>query len=87
MPLFYITNENTEDTFDSRDDLQNAIRIATEIAGMDKLEIQSTLSTTAKCSSNFYRPQMGECKNSWCSHPLMPKEELMLHNDWLHVSI
>jgi hypothetical protein len=32
MPQFYITNESTEDTFDSTDDLQSAIRIAKEVA-------------------------------------------------------
>ena len=32
MPQFYITSENTEDTFDSTDDLQDAIRIAREVA-------------------------------------------------------
>jgi len=30
MPQFYITNESTEDTLDSTDDLQEAIRIARE---------------------------------------------------------
>jgi hypothetical protein len=29
---FYINNENTEDTFDSADNLQDAIRIAREVA-------------------------------------------------------
>jgi hypothetical protein len=32
MPQFYITYENTEDTFDSTDNLQDAIRIAREVA-------------------------------------------------------
>ncbi len=32
MPEFYITSENTEDTFDSTDNLQDAIRIARELA-------------------------------------------------------
>jgi hypothetical protein len=32
MSQFYITNESTEDTLDSTDNLQNAIRIAREVA-------------------------------------------------------
>ena len=32
MSQFYITNENTEDTFDSTHNLQDAIRIAREVA-------------------------------------------------------
>jgi hypothetical protein len=32
MSRFYITNENTEDTFDATDDLQEAIRMAREVA-------------------------------------------------------
>ena len=32
MPQFYITSENTEDTFDSTDNLLEAIRIAREVA-------------------------------------------------------
>ena len=31
MPQFYVTSENTEDTFDSTDSLQDAIRIAREV--------------------------------------------------------
>ena len=33
MPKFYVTNESTEDTFGATDDLQEAIRIAKEVAG------------------------------------------------------
>ena len=32
MSQFHITSENTEDTFDSTDNLQDAIRIAREVA-------------------------------------------------------
>jgi hypothetical protein len=32
MPEFYIINENTEDTFVSTDNLQDAIRLAREVA-------------------------------------------------------
>jgi hypothetical protein len=32
MPLFYIVNESTEDTVDSTDNLQDAIRVAREAA-------------------------------------------------------
>jgi hypothetical protein len=32
MSQFYITDENSEDTFDCTDDLQDAIRIAREVA-------------------------------------------------------
>jgi hypothetical protein len=32
MSQFYITNESTEDTFDSTDNLQDAIRMAREVA-------------------------------------------------------
>ena len=32
MSQFYINSENTEDTFDSTDNLQDAIRIAREVA-------------------------------------------------------
>lgn len=32
MAQYYITSENTEDTFDSTDNLQDAIRIARELA-------------------------------------------------------
>ena len=32
MPQFHITSENTEDTFDTTDNLQEAIRIAREVA-------------------------------------------------------
>ena len=32
MPQFYITSEDTEDTFDSADNLLDAIRIAREVA-------------------------------------------------------
>jgi hypothetical protein len=32
MSQFYITNESTEDTLDSADNLQDAIRIAREVA-------------------------------------------------------
>jgi hypothetical protein len=32
MSEFYITNENTEDTLDSADNLEDAIRIAKELA-------------------------------------------------------
>ncbi len=32
MNQFYITSENTEDRFDSTDNLQDAIRIAREVA-------------------------------------------------------
>jgi hypothetical protein len=32
MPQFYITSENTEDTFDAADNLEDAIRIAREVA-------------------------------------------------------
>jgi hypothetical protein len=32
MSQFYITNESTEDTFESTDDLQDAIRVAREVA-------------------------------------------------------
>ena len=32
MSQFYITSEDTEDTFDSTDNLQDAIRIAREVA-------------------------------------------------------
>ncbi len=32
MPQFHITSESTEDTFDSTDSLQDAIRIAREVA-------------------------------------------------------
>ena len=32
MPKFYVTNESTEDTFGVTDDLQEAIRIAKEVA-------------------------------------------------------
>lgn len=33
MPKFYVTNESSEDTFGATDDLQEAIRIAKEVAG------------------------------------------------------
>ncbi len=32
MPRYHVTNENTEDTFDSTDDLEDAIRIARKVA-------------------------------------------------------
>jgi hypothetical protein len=32
MPRFYITSENTEDTFDQSDNLDDAIRIARDVA-------------------------------------------------------
>jgi hypothetical protein len=32
MPRFYVTNESTEDTFGATDDLEEAIRIAKEVA-------------------------------------------------------
>ena len=32
MPQFYITNESTEDTLDSTDSLQDAVRLAREAA-------------------------------------------------------
>ena len=32
MSQFYIINESTEDTFESTDNLQNAIRVAREVA-------------------------------------------------------
>ena len=32
MPRFYITNESTEDSFGPTDDLEEAIRIAKEVA-------------------------------------------------------
>lgn len=32
MPQFYITSENTEDAFDSTDNLEDAIRIAKQVA-------------------------------------------------------
>lgn len=32
MPQFHITSESTEDTFDSTESLQDAIRIAREVA-------------------------------------------------------
>jgi len=32
MPKFYVTNESTEDTFGITEDLQEAIRIAKEVA-------------------------------------------------------
>ncbi|HWG46380.1 MAG TPA: hypothetical protein VN688_26695 [Gemmataceae bacterium] len=32
MSQFYIINENTEDTFESTDNLQNAIQLAREVA-------------------------------------------------------
>jgi hypothetical protein len=32
MSQFYITSENTEDTFDATDNLEDAIRIAREVA-------------------------------------------------------
>ena len=32
MSQFYITSENTEDTFDATENLQDAIRIAREVA-------------------------------------------------------
>ena len=32
MAQFYVTNESTEDTFSATDDLQEAIRIAREVA-------------------------------------------------------
>jgi hypothetical protein len=32
MSKFYIINESTEDTFDSTDNLQDAIRVAREVA-------------------------------------------------------
>lgn len=32
MARFYVTNESTEDTFGATDDLQEAIRIAKEVA-------------------------------------------------------
>jgi hypothetical protein len=32
MSQFYITNESTEDTFDSTDNLEDAVRIAREVA-------------------------------------------------------
>lgn len=32
MPRYYVTNESTEDTFGTTEDLQEAIRIAKEVA-------------------------------------------------------
>lgn len=32
MPKFYVTNESTEDTFGATDDLEEAIRIAKDVA-------------------------------------------------------
>lgn len=32
MPQFYVNSENTEDTYDCTDNLQDAIRIAREVA-------------------------------------------------------
>jgi hypothetical protein len=32
MPKFYVTNESTEDTFGATDELEEAIRIAKEVA-------------------------------------------------------
>ena len=32
MPQFYVVNESTEDTFESADNLQDAIRVAREVA-------------------------------------------------------
>jgi hypothetical protein len=32
MPIYYVTDESTEDTFGATDDLQEAIRIAKEVA-------------------------------------------------------
>jgi hypothetical protein len=32
MPKFYVTNESTEDTFGASDDLEEAVRIAKQVA-------------------------------------------------------
>jgi hypothetical protein len=32
MPQFYVVNESTEDTFESTDNLEDAIRVAREVA-------------------------------------------------------
>jgi len=32
MPRFYVTNESTEDTFGATDDLEEAVRIAKQVA-------------------------------------------------------
>ena len=48
MSQFYITSENTEDTFDSADSLPDAIRIARELAKRGKPATRFALKRMAR---------------------------------------
>jgi hypothetical protein len=51
---FYIVNENTEDTFDSADNLQDAIRLAREAASQGQAgDLVSILESGGKAVRQF----------------------------------
>jgi len=53
MSQFYINSENTEDTFDATENLQDAIRIAREWRKGDKPVTRFALNTKARTSGKF----------------------------------
>ena len=60
MADFYITNENTEDRFDSTDNLQDAIRIAREVAQNEQDVEQVCIEHNGKNIMQFVRMPNGK---------------------------
>jgi hypothetical protein len=56
MPQYYVVNENTEDTFGAADDLQDAIRLAREVARQGQTgDLVSVLESGGKGVRQFVR--------------------------------
>jgi hypothetical protein len=73
MSQFYIVNESTEDTFDSTDNLQDAIRVAREVASQGQAgDPVSILESGGKAIRQFVRLPDGTVAEQTIARPVQP---------------
>ena len=73
MSQFYIVNESTEDTLETSDDLQDAIRLATEIARQGPAgDPVSILESGGKAVKQFVRMPDGTVAEQRIAPPAEP---------------
>lgn len=72
MCKFYVTNESTEDTFASTDNLQDAIRIAKEVAQQGQAGDPVCIECEGKSIRQFLLMPDGKVAEQAIAHQLKP---------------
>jgi hypothetical protein len=73
MAPFYITNESTEDTLESTENLEDAIRVAREVARQGQVgDLVSILECGGKAVRQFVLLPDGTVAEQPIAHPVKP---------------